>query len=256
MKKIVFIGAGNVATHLSKALHNAGFYILQIVSRSENFAKILAGNFNTCYTTDISKIIPDADFYFLCVNDASIETVAQQIKLNNPLLIHTSGSVDINVLSQYSENVGVFYPLQTFSKTKEVNIKEIPICIEANTSQNFLALKELAESISTRIYEINSLQRRYLHLAAVFANNFSNLMFTVAEDLLLQHNVPFELIKPLILETASKATTISPSLAQTGPAVRNDQSTINKHLEMLKDNPQILEIYKLLTDKIILRNKK
>ncbi|PIQ14970.1 MAG: hypothetical protein COW67_10945 [Flavobacteriales bacterium CG18_big_fil_WC_8_21_14_2_50_32_9] len=252
MKKITIIGSGNVATILSKVFVNKGFSINQVFSKSKINAEILieklAANQQIKITDNIAEIDDTSDIYIVCVKDDAIATVVNQILFKDKLIVHTSGSVDITVFNGFNQ-FGVFYPLQTFSKDKDTDVANVPFCIEGNTNQTTQLLIDLASSISKKVYEINSEQRKTLHLAAVFACNFTNYMYSIAEEITTKNNINFEVLKPLIQETAKKIEFQSPKEAQTGPAKRKDQQTINKHLAMLENNPN-KELYKLITDLI------
>jgi len=252
IKKITIIGSGNVATILSKVFVNKGFSINQVFSKSKINAEILieklAANQQIKITDNIAEIDDTSDIYIVCVKDDAIATVVNQILFKDKLIVHTSGSVDITVFNGFNQ-FGVFYPLQTFSKDKDTDVANVPFCIEGNTNQTTQLLIDLASSISKKVYEINSEQRKTLHLAAVFACNFTNYMYSIAEEITTKNNINFEVLKPLIQETAKKIEVQSPKEAQTGPAKRKDQQTINKHLAMLENNPN-KELYKLITDLI------
>ncbi len=245
MIKIVILGAGNVASHLFKAFQTAeNVEVIQVYNRS----KIALENFKskTQTTTDLAEL-KNAEIYLVCVKDDAIEEMISKLSQKDGIVAHTSGSVPLSASAKIN---AVFYPLQTFSKQTEVNFKEIPLCLETSEEKDFDLLEKLAKSISDKVFAISSEQRKKLHLAAVFANNFSNHMFAIAEDLCKQNEVPFEVLSTLIKETAQKATRNSPKEVQTGPAKRNDQATIKQHLAQL-NNADYKEIYKLLTQSII-----
>ena len=253
--KIVLIGAGNVATHLGKQFIKSGHHILQVYSRTEASAQILSKKLKCPFTTDIKKVTKGADLYILAIKDDALEQVAKNISFNNnSLLVHLSGSTSMNVLKKASDNYGVFYPVQTFSKNKTISFKNIPLCIEANNQTSEKILFALATSISNKVYEVDSKKRKILHLAAVFASNFSNHMYHIAENILQKEQLDLDILKPLISETAAKIKTQSPRIMQTGPAIREDKKIISEHIELLKDNKDFQEIYKLLTENII-KNK-
>jgi predicted short-subunit dehydrogenase-like oxidoreductase (DUF2520 family) len=252
--EIVIIGAGNVATHLSKALVKAGNNIKQIYSRTEVSAKTLAKELNIDYTTNIESIDNEADLYIFSVSDNAIPELALKLDIKDKNVVHTAGSVPLSVLKG-AKNYGVFYPLQTFSKSREVNFKEIPLCIEANNNEFNQTLTELAGQISKSVWQIDSVQRKRLHLSAVFACNFVNHMYALAKDLLSHEEIDFEILYPLIKETAIKATTMGPKLAQTGPALRNDTESLEKHIELLSSYPEIQKIYRTISESIQLFNK-
>ena len=254
IKSIVIIGAGNVAFHLGKALLANGKEILQVYSQSEKSASSLAKILNTDYTIAIEDLNPSADLFIIAVSDDAIHAIAEKLKLKDKFVVHTSGSVEMEVLASATNNYGVFYPLQTFSKLREINFKEIPLCLEANSLRNLKLLSNLGNKLSENISEIDSSQRKILHLAAVFACNFPNLMYSSAEVLLKENNLSFDLLKSLIAETAEKVQHILPSESQTGPAYRNDMKIMAKHIEMLRDHKHLEEVY-LMLSRIILKQK-
>lgn len=247
MVKIVLVGAGNVATHLGKALKDAGNEILQVFSKTERSANLLAQKLEANSIVTISDIILNADLYIISITDDNADQIIDQLTLKNKLVVHTSGFLSMDILGQSSTNYGVFYPLQTFSKSREVDMKSIPVCIEANTTENYQFLKSLASEISTDVREINSEQRKVLHLAAVFACNFPNFMYTIAEQMLHDQDMDFSMLKPLILETAQKVQFLEPLNAQTGPAFRGDHTVMQTHNEMLKNHPDLKELYDKLS---------
>ncbi|GGZ50503.1 Rossmann-like and DUF2520 domain-containing protein [Mesonia mobilis] len=250
MIKVVILGAGNVATHFFKAFKKAeNVEVIQVYNRSEASLEVFKSNTQT--TSDLAKL-KKADIFLVCVKDDAIEALISKLSHLDGIVAHSSGSVP---LSTSAKRNAVFYPLQTFSKQTEVNFKEIPICIETSVAKDLPVLKQLAHSISEKVFEISSEQRKKLHLAAVFACNFSNYMYSIAEDLCNQNEVPFEVLSALIKETAQKATLHSPKSVQTGPAKRNDQATIKQHLAQL-NNADYKEIYKLLTQSIIQQDGK
>lgn len=245
MKRIVLFGTGNVASHLFEAFKDShNFKIVQVFNHDLKSLKKFEEKVPV--TTDLSTII-DADIYLLALKDDVLEEVGLAIPNSEALVVHTSGAVGMSVLRKF-KRTGVFYPLQTFSKNKEVDFSTIPICIEANSSSDQEILIEMASEISKKVFEISSEQRKSIHLAAVFVSNFVNLMYTEGENICRQNNVPFEILHPLIQETASKVLDISPREAQTGPAKRKDQQVINAHLGMLSADQK--EIYSLLTKSI------
>jgi len=253
--KAVFIGSGNVATHLAKALQEKGVIISQVYSRTSNNAEILAKKLNTSYTIDVFEIDRTADIYFYALTDRSFQSFIRSFDAPNALHVHTAGSISLREFDGFANKYGVFYPLQTFSKDRPVDFSQIPICIEACNMHVQDELLDLANMISTKTFIINSDQRKKLHLAAVFACNFTNYMYDVASMILEDSGISFEIIKPLILETAEKTRTLIPYDAQTGPAVRYDEKTINKHLYMLTKNYRFRRIYRLLSKSIHKRHK-
>jgi predicted short-subunit dehydrogenase-like oxidoreductase (DUF2520 family) len=248
--KVVIIGAGNVATHLAKALHAANVQIAQVWSYHYNNAKILADQVNATAIENLTALDRNADICLISVKDDAIAEIAQQLIDFKGVIAHTSGSVNMDVFAGFSVNYGVFYPLQTFSKDKELSFATIPLCVEANNATTLQFLKKLADQLSTRVVEIDSEKRKILHLAAVFACNFTNHFYALAEEVLAAHQLEFEILRPLITETAAKVQHALPLTVQTGPAIRNDEQTLKKHEELLLQQPQLLEIYKIVSDSI------
>ncbi|QYA26280.1 DUF2520 domain-containing protein [Gramella sp. MT6] len=245
MIKVVIIGAGNVATHLYHCFREAtDLDVVQVFNRNKDHLDFVKEPEKR--VTDLSEIA-EADLYLIAIKDEAIQDLAGKLKLKKGIVVHTSGSQDMQTLAGF-DNYGVFYPLQTFSITKAVNFKEIPICLEANSEENLEFLKKTAALVSDKIFEVNSEQRRALHVSAVFVNNFSNHLFALAEDYCKQNQLPFEILRPLIKETVSKIETLDPYSAQTGPALRNDHKTIAAHLEMLDEDRK--KIYTILTESI------
>ncbi len=252
---IVFIGAGNLASSLAAALFNADCRILQVFSRSIESAQLLANKFGASYTNVLPNINIDADFYFICIPDKAIQRVVNELVNPKGIVVHTSGSTDISVLSRF-DNHGVFYPFQTFSKGRIIPFDVIPICVSANNDDTFNKLYNLASLISKRVLPMNSETRSWLHLSGVIANNFTNHLLALSYQLSVEKGFSFELLKPLVLETAQKAFEGNPSDSQTGPAVRFDESTINLHIDKLKEYaPELADIYKALTLSIQSLNK-
>ncbi len=251
-KKIVLIGAGNLATHLSKALIKEGNYICQVFSRTIESARELGVKIGINYTNNINEVYTNADIYIFSVSDRAIEQILKNITVEeNPLLIHTAGSIDMKIFKCYSKNYGVMYPLQTFSKKRLVNFREIPVCIEASNNESMEVIQQMSCSISDSVYKMKYDKRVYLHLSAVFACNFTNYMYSVANRILEQNDIPFDIMKPLIKETVSKVEDIPPVKAQTGPAIRNDKEVILKHKELLENNTDLQKLYTFVSNSII-----
>lgn len=250
-EKIILIGAGNVAHHLAAALLKAGENLCQIYSRSIESARALGIKTGISYTAELGEIYPDGDIYIFCVSDDSLSSLLKNVRIKSEaLLLHTSGSLPMDILKPFSKNYGVIYPVQTFSKKRELDFDEIPLCIEGSSSGTLARIKTLAEKLSGKIYSINSMQRKELHLAAVFACNFPNYLYSVAGKLLEEHGLPFSMLRPLIFETAHKVMLLTPEEAQTGPAKRGDEGIMNMHKSMLKHDKELLKIYTLLSDGI------
>jgi len=254
--RICLIGAGNLATQLGMALSEKGHQIVQVWSRTAKSASDLASKLGCEYTTEITSIKTDTDIYLLAVSDSAIETVLSMRVWDATPVVHTAGSIPMNILSPYAVNFGVFYPFQTFSIGKRIDFDRIPVCIEANTPYNLELLKELGRSVSRDIRILDSRQRRQIHLAAVFVCNFVNHFYAIGEAILDEAGIGFEILKPLILETASKVTSQSPASAQTGPAARDDKKVIAQHLELLKHHPDLQNLYALISERIIQTHKK
>lgn len=254
--KAVFVGSGNLGTHLASALHEKGVIISQIYSRTSSNAAILAEKLGASYTNDPGEIDEDADIYFYALKDSSLIHFLKEASLPNAMHVHTSGSVSLSIFKDSTLHYGVFYPLQTFSKNKPVDFSEIPICIEASNAEMQEKLLNIAHLLTEKTYIINSDQRKVLHLAAVFACNFSNYMYDVASEIMNDVGIGFEILQPLIAETAEKVKTMNPYEAQTGPAVRFDKIIIDKHLTMLKRYPQYKGLYKDISKYIYQRHKK
>jgi predicted short-subunit dehydrogenase-like oxidoreductase (DUF2520 family) len=252
MITVSIIGSGNVALHLISAFKKAeGVSLLQVVARNpEAVAPLLEPSQIIIDCEDMVKV----DLVLLAVSDSAITAVSSQIPFENQLVAHTSGSVPMHDLDSKNHR-GVFYPLQTFTKGKEVDFTNIPLCLEAEHTADYSVLEAVAKSITKITYPISSEQRKALHVAAVFVCNFVNYMYQLGSDLCDEHHLDFALLRPLIQETAAKVMTISPKEAQTGPARRQDSTTINAHLNYLNE-PHQKELYTLLTKSIIDNGKK
>lgn len=251
IKNIILIGSGNIATQLGIELKKKQFNILQVYSRTLDSARVLAKNIDADFTNDIHKLQTNADLYIVAITDNAVKSVVSDIFLNDKLIIHTSGSLPIQILKNCSTNFGSIYPVQTFTKESKINFKNLPLCLEATNDEACNTLTSFAKKISDNVQMISFEQKKYLHIAAVFANNFSNFMFNISEDILKKHDLSFDLLKPLIQATADKIATHKPSEVQTGPAVRKDLNIIKKHLELLNTEPNYKEIYELITKQII-----
>jgi predicted short-subunit dehydrogenase-like oxidoreductase (DUF2520 family) len=251
---ITIIGSGNVATHLAVHLKKNDHVIDTVYSRNIVNAQVLSKKVDAVPVDNIKTISSGSDIYIISVSDKAVINIIEQINFNPKLIVHTTGSLSIDILSKFS-NYGVLYPLQTFTKNRNIDIVKVPFCIEANNTGSLNQIKLLAGSLSHTVYQLNSEQRLQCHIAAVFANNFANHMFAVAEKILQEKNIPFDIVKPLIQETAGKVMQIPPDEAQTGPAVRKDTITINKHLEIIK-NREFKKIYSFVSDSIRMFKKK
>ena len=245
-QNIVIIGSGNVATHLGCALKKAKQNIIQVYSRNKTSAKELAETLHCNYTNQLEKLTHEADVYIVCIKDDVIEDLASNLPLKDKIIVHTSGSMPMHSLKKSSKNIGVFYPLQTFSKLKKVDFKNVPLCIEANNKNTYSILETLAKSISKNILHVNSKQRLNIHVAAVFACNFTNHMYAIADEILKENKLSLDLIKPLIAETAEKIKNNTPAKMQTGPAIRGDKKTMDRHVKNISTN-EYKKIYKLIS---------
>lgn len=256
MIQVSIIGSGNVAQHLIAAFLKAQdtgneIELVQVYSRQvESVAHLLDSD---KITNDYNALIK-ADIYIIAVSDDAIATVAAQLPFKNRLVAHTSGSVAIDHLNDNNRKA-VFYPLQTFSKNRPVDFTPIPMCLEAQNATDYQLLEKVAKTISDKVFPINSQQRKALHLAAVFVNNFVNHLYQIGNDICNEHQVPFEILQPLIRETAEKVMTLSPQQAQTGPAKRADTKTIRMHEDFITDENQ-RKIYQTLTQSILDNGKK
>ncbi|MGF1924418.1 MAG: Rossmann-like and DUF2520 domain-containing protein [Bacteroidia bacterium] len=248
--KVVLIGSGNVATHLAFALKAVGINIVQVWSKNFMNAQLLANQVGAEAIADLSSLDQQADFCMLSVKDDAIGTIVSELTSFKGIIVHTSGAVSLSVFESHCEKYGVFYPLQTFSKQKRVDFGVVPICIEANASETLSAIHQLAHKISKNVVEVTSEKRKILHLAAVFACNFTNHLYALSSVLLAEQKLDFEMLRPLILETAAKVQHALPFDVQTGPAIRNDEQTLRKHLELLVEKPQVLTIYETLSESI------
>lgn len=255
--KIALIGAGNVATHLGRKLFGVGEELTQVFSRNWLKAKQLADELGAVPVVDLAEITASADLYLIAVHDDAIGEVAARLAENgvvDRLVVHTSGATPMQLFSEAApglERVGVLYPLQTFSKIRQPDFTKIPICVDASQTSDRELLRSLALNISPHVYPINDQQRATLHLAAVFVNNFTNHLFAIGENILKVGDLPFEMLLPLIQETVGKLENGPPAAMQTGPAIRHDEATIERHLRQLDGQPDLQEIYRLISQNII-----
>lgn len=251
--RIIIVGAGNLATHLAKALADAGHKIVGICSRNYEHALALSQKVEqgSVVSTSLSAL-PTADIAILAVNDDAIEGIIEKwpTHLSQTIVVHTSGSISISVLSKQGIAHGVFYPLQTFSKDCAIAFNNIPCFVEGSTPEVEEKLHQLASTISHEVHVLDSEKRRLLHLAAVFACNFVNHLYDVAMQQLTTHDMPTEWLLPLISETARKVQVMPARAAQTGPAVRGDARVLDMHRHLLDKQPQHLQLYNLLSESI------
>jgi predicted short-subunit dehydrogenase-like oxidoreductase (DUF2520 family) len=226
IKTAILIGSGNVATHLGKALVKAGIKVLQVYSPTEANAKALGKKLKAASTSTIADINKEADLVVISIKDDALAGFCKKIKFNNALVVHTSGTADINLLKPCSSNYGVLYPFQTFTKGVKVKFSHVPLCVEGNTADTTQQLVKLAEKLSNNVFTISSKQRPWLHIMGVFSANFTNLMLRSAYEI---------------------AVKLPPDKAQTGPAVRGDAAVVAKHLEILNNLPELQSLYKINT---------
>ncbi|MCL6266164.1 Rossmann-like and DUF2520 domain-containing protein [Flagellimonas myxillae] len=245
MLSVVILGTGNLAQHLAEAFSGVDpVSLVQVFGRDPVQLQWFENHAPTCSKPDD---IVEADAYIVAVSDTSILEVSQLLSDKNGVVAHTSGAATMDVLPM--ANRGVFYPVQTFTKGKSVDFHPIPICIEANLDSGRIILNSLAKSISSKVHPMDSKQRRQLHLAAVFANNFTNHLYGISEEICNRNQIPFDLLMPLIEETAAKIKSLSPTEAQTGPSKRGDQKSMDQHLSLITNNRE-KEIYTFLSDAI------
>lgn len=250
--KIVFIGAGNVASHLAPAVESAGAgEVVQVYSRSLGSAQSLAAGLRgATAVSDVSEIRSDVDVYIVSLVDDAISPLVSRLpKGGKALWLHTSGSVGMEVLAPLSDRYGVFYPLQTFSKGVDIDVSRVPLFIEGCDESVEAEIRSLGAQVFANVYHADSNTRRMMHISAVFACNFTNHLWTIAAEILQKEGLPFEVLQPLLEETVKKAFAVSPEKGQTGPAVRGDRAIIDKHLSMLSGQPE--KIYSLLSESII-----
>lgn len=247
--KIIMIGAGNLATNLAAALLAVGHDILQVYSRTMQSAQALATIAGGAAVTDIGQVRSDADLYILSVKDDALPLLIPELcrGKEEKLFLHTAGSVPMNVFQGMARHYGVLYPMQTFSKQKLVNFDNIPCFVEGCGEEETQAIEALAGELTHRVYRLSSADRKYLHLSAVFACNFVNHCYAVSEKILGKHGIPFDVMLPLIDETASKVHHLDPVTAQTGPAVRFDETVIRNQSQLLRDNPLLKDIYERMS---------
>ena len=257
--KIVLIGAGNLATNLGKALKKAGHDILQVYSRTATSAETLATVLGCPATTDLTAIDNHADVYILSIKDKALREVIAELThsltssgadLAEKVFLHTAGSMPMDVFKDKAPHYGVFYPMQTFSKARETDFSIIPTFIEWNDETAHTLLTTLAQSVTRRVYPLSTADRKYLHLSAVWACNFVNHCYDIAAGILAAHHLPFDVMLPLIDETARKVHSLSPHDAQTGPAVRYDENVIAAQSALLADDPNLQQLYEQLSKSI------
>lgn len=255
--RIVMIGAGNVATHICKALAGKDCSLAQVWSRSWESASELASLTGCEPVTSFDKVVRDADIYIITVVDSALDSVVGRLcaECHKGVFVHTAGTMPMQVFEGRAEHYGVMYPMQTFTKRKQLDFKVIPCFVEASDTDTLNVIKRFASLLSDNVYELSGDDRRWLHVAAVFACNFSNACCAMASHILKEHGLDFSVMLPLVDETMRKLHSLSPEEAQTGPAVREDYNVMGRHLEMLGGDEKLRQVYDMMS-KIIIENKK
>ena len=251
IKNIVLVGAGNVATHLGIALKKRGYRIIQVFSRTNKSAQELAGKLDTAYITKLTELDYSADLYLFCLKDDILPEVLKQTLFTDQILVHTAGSLPLDIFKDSGVHFGVIYPVQTFIKERNLDLTNVPFCVEASSPYAENILVDVASELSQKVEVVDSEKRKIIHLAAIFACNFTNHMYLLADRLMRENGLDFDLLKPLIQETAAKIMEIDPETAQTGPAKRGDNQIIEDHLQLLKDSPGMQKIYTFVSDSIL-----
>ncbi len=249
--KVVIIGTGNVATVFGRIIKNTGFEIVQVFGRNSEHAATLAEEMNSTPCSEWKDISKEADIYLVALADTALYELDQHLHLTDQLVLHTAGSVSMDVLKNISVNYGVLYPLQSLRKEMNV-LTQIPLLVEGNNEHAIQAVWDIACRISSNVTFINEEARLKLHVAAIFINNFTNHLYAVTADFCKKEGLNFNLLLPLAAETAKRIEWVSPEQVITGPAIRKDEVTINKHLDLLKDYPSIQKIYRQMTESIML----
>lgn len=248
------IGSGNLAWHLAPALDNAGYSVREVYSPNPKHARELVGRlYQAELKTSLDFSNSASEIFIVAASDDAIEGIAQEMALpGEVILAHTSGSLPLGALGYAATpNTGVFYPLQTFTRSKKVSFEQIPVFVEAETGEAENVLLKMARAISTKVKKISSAERRALHVAAVFASNFTNQMLVIAKEVMEQNRLDFEWLKPLVVETITKSLELDPEVAQTGPARRGDVQILDRHMQLLQNDPELSEIYRLLSQRIL-----
>ncbi len=248
---MVVIGSGNVAWHLIRAFSSRGIEVLQLLGRNRDTTAAMSEYFGIPYIMNPKSLITDADIYLVTVQDDQIRAIAENLRLPGQLVVHTSGFTGLEAIREVSGKTGVIWPLQTLTRGKEVVFTSIPLFLEANSPESLETLRSFSALISDRVYVADSPTRQKIHLAAVIAGNLTNHLYTLSARILEQEQVPWDVLAPLIRETARKAAEGHPAESQTGPAVRQDIRVLEKHLDLLREEPEFREIYRLISENII-----
>ncbi len=253
---IVFIGAGNVASHLAKAFHQKGFIIAQVIGRTTKSAELLAKQLGCPFSNQLDSIQHDAGLYIISVPDDHVPDVLEQVDFTGKKVVHTAGSIPLSVFGSLMADSGVLYPLQTFTKDAPLDVSVVPFCLEASSGKFFRELEGWVLEIANFVRNVNSEQRKWLHLAAVFACNFSNFMYDISSQLLEDNGLDFDFLRPLVQETSQKVMDKKPLIVQTGPAKRQDEQTMKKHVQLLEKYPGWDSIYKEISKNIVSRHNR
>jgi predicted short-subunit dehydrogenase-like oxidoreductase (DUF2520 family) len=248
--KVSIIGAGNVATHLGQRFFDCKISLVNVFSRDYSKAQQLAKRVEATPVYQLSDLSDEADIFIIAVKDDAIRSVAEQILFQNKLVVHTSGATPSTVFEKAFERYGIFYPLQTFSVGQPVDFETLPICVDANSIEDLKLLEDLGKIICPNIYKIDDKERAILHVCAVMVNNFTNHLYSIANDVLDRENISMNILKPLIQETVNKIQSNSPKEMQTGPAIRKDSQTIKKHLDFLEKYPNYQMMYRMMSESI------
>jgi len=250
--RVVLIGAGRLATQLGLALYKVGHDIVSVYSRTMESAQLLATKLDSRPTDNLDDLPREADVFIIAVKDAVLESVVEKVAQGreDQLMVHTAGSMTMTLFEKRINRYGVFYPMQSFSKERQVDFLEIPVFLEASDEDSLQTLRILSESISHVVYNLTSEERKYLHLAAVFACNFVNHCYALSAQILEEHGLPFHIMLPLVDETARKVHQLHPKEAQTGPAVRYDENVLERQIQLLATHPDMQDIYQQLSKSI------
>ncbi len=248
--KVAIIGSGNIATVVGRLIHRNQHEVIQVISRNEQAGKKLADELGAKYSSDFQKPDVQAEIFIISVSDTAINNCIPHIGSSDKIIVHTSGAVSKDILKHHTGNYGVLYPLQSIRK-ESTHIPAIPFLIDANNDDAMKSIQHLAASISDSVTVAGDDERLKLHISAVFVNNFTNHLYSLTENFCKKEGLDFSLLKPIIKETAERIVLHSPASMQTGPAARNDLSTMEKHLKLLMNYPHLRELYLNLSESII-----
>ncbi len=250
IQRVVILGSGNVATHLARSFLQADITVQQIYSRNIKNARALADELKVPYTSRLDELSDNVDLYIFAVSDSAIPEILAQTSWNGRFLVHTSGSIPANIFQPFTPVYGVLYPFQTFTRDFPIDLTRVPFFIEASDNTCTMLLKQLANKLTTEIYEVDSQTRLFIHLAGVFANNFTNHMLAIAQKILDEHQLPASILNALVEQTFKKASQIGPYRSQTGPAIRRNTEILHKHIQLLESHPEWQKIYTFVSESI------